>query len=62
MNCDWVNNQACRLSHDIQVVSHSFITFNIFFKLITKIYNLNHHKIQVLICLIAEESLCKYCI
>ena len=44
--------------HDIHVVSHSFITFNNLFKLITKIrayqqfiliYKLNRHKIQVLI-------------
>ena len=37
INRDWVHNQACRLSHDIHVVSHSFITFNNLFKLITKI-------------------------
>ena len=28
INRDWVNSNACRLSHDIRVVSHSFITFN----------------------------------
>ena len=27
INRDLVHNQACRLSHDIHVVSHSFITF-----------------------------------
>ena len=37
INRDWVYNQACRLSHDIHVVSHSYITFNYLFKLITKI-------------------------
>ena len=37
MNCDWVHNQPYKLSHDIHVVSLSFITFNNIFKLITKI-------------------------
>ena len=37
INREWVYNQACRLSLDIYVVSHSFITFNNLFKLITKI-------------------------
>ena len=32
INHDWVHNQACRLSHDIHVVSHSFISFNNLFK------------------------------
>ena len=35
INRDWVHNQACRLLHDILVLSHSFITFNNLFKLIT---------------------------
>ena len=30
INRDLVHNQACRLSHDIHAVSHSFITFNNF--------------------------------
>ena len=37
-NRDLVYNQACRLSHDIQVISNLFfITFDNLFKLITKI-------------------------
>ena len=37
-NRDLVYNQACRLSHDIQVISNLFfITFDNFFELITKI-------------------------
>ena len=36
INCDWVNNQACRLSHDSHVVSYSFIAFNNIFKLVAK--------------------------
>ena len=27
INRDWVHNQACRLPHDIHVVSHPLITF-----------------------------------
>ena len=64
INCDWVQNEACWLLHDIHVVSHSLITFIIFLKWSLKlgcltfflIYKLNCHKIQVLICLVAEES------
>ena len=37
INRDWVLNQACRLSHDIQVVSNLYITFDNLFELITKI-------------------------
>ena len=37
LNSDLVYNQAYRLSHNIHVVSHSFITFNYLFKIITKI-------------------------
>ena len=36
INRGWVYDQACRLSHDIYVASHSFITYNYLFKLITK--------------------------
>ena len=36
INRDWVNNQACTLSHDIQVISNIFITFDYHFELITK--------------------------
>ena len=32
----WIYNRAYRMSHDIHVLSHSFITFNYLFKLITK--------------------------
>ena len=35
VNRDWVCNQACRLSHDTHAVSHSFITLNNLYKLIT---------------------------
>ena len=31
INSDWVYNQACRLLHDIHVVSHFLITFNYLF-------------------------------
>ena len=34
-NCDWICNQASRLSHYIPFISHYFITINILFKLIT---------------------------
>ena len=37
INRDWVYNQACRLSHDIQVIFNFFITFDYLFELITKI-------------------------
>ena len=38
INRDLVNNQTCRLSRDIEVISNfSYITFDNFFKLITKI-------------------------
>ena len=37
INHDWVLNQACRLSHDIQVISNLFITFDDLLELITKI-------------------------
>ena len=38
INHDWVYNQACRLTHDIQVISNFFIiTFDNVFELITKI-------------------------
>ena len=37
MNGDWAYNQACRLLHDIQVISNFFITFENLFELITKI-------------------------
>ena len=33
INRDWVHNQECRLSHDIHVVSYSFIMFKNRFKL-----------------------------
>ena len=58
INCERVYNQASRLSHDIHDISHSFITFNNLFKLITKIRlsnncKLNRHNIQMLIHLYA---------
>ena len=37
INYDWIFKQACRLSHDIHIVSHSFITFDNLLKFITKI-------------------------
>ena len=37
INRDWVFNQACRLSHNIQVISNPSITFYNLFELITKI-------------------------
>ena len=36
INRDWVLNQECRLSHDIQVISNLYITFDNLFELITK--------------------------
>ena len=35
INRDWVYNEACRLSHDIQVISNIFIAFDNIFELIT---------------------------
>ena len=40
-NHDWVNNQTCSLSHNIHVVSGSFITNGYFPKLIRKIISTN---------------------
>ena len=37
IDLDCVCNQACRLSHDIQVIFNFFITFDYLFELITKI-------------------------
>ena len=37
INRDWVQNQACRLSHDIQVISNPYITLYNLFEFITKI-------------------------
>ena len=37
VNHDWIYNQVCRLSHDIQVISNLYITFDNLFELITKI-------------------------
>ena len=42
-NRDWVYNQACRLSQDIQVISNFFITFDNLFELITKIRVSNNY-------------------
>ena len=36
INSDWNYNQACRLSHNIHVKSHSFIILAALFKLIIK--------------------------
>ena len=36
INCDWVSNQACRLSHNIHVISNSFIMLNDLFEMIRK--------------------------
>ena len=63
INRDCAYSQACSLSHDSHVISHSFVTFNNLFKLSLKlgfptffeIHKLNHHKIQVPTCLVAEE-------
>ena len=37
INPDWVDSQAFRLSHDIQVISNLFIMFTYIFEVITKI-------------------------
>ena len=37
INHDSVNNQACRLSHDISVISNFFMMFDYLYELITKI-------------------------
>ena len=65
INRDWVYNQACRLSQDIHVVSHPFITFNYLlnwsinlgFQQFFWIYKLSHHKILAPTCPVAEEFL-----
>ena len=36
INSDWFYNQACRLSHNIHVIPHSFIILAALFKLIMK--------------------------
>ena len=46
INRDWVYNQACRLLHIINAVSHSFITFDYLFKLITKITSLANNSFK----------------
>ena len=42
---DWVNNQACSQSHNIHVVSGSFVTNDYFPKLIRKIWTNNVSKL-----------------
>ena len=41
VNRDWVNNQVCSLSHNIHVVSGSFITNDYVPKFIRKILSTN---------------------
>ena len=36
VNLDWINNQACRLSHNIYIIINLFITNNYLFELIRK--------------------------
>ena len=36
INRDWFYNQDCRLSHQIHVISHVFITLAYIFEMITK--------------------------
>ena len=36
-NLDWIDNQACRLSHNIFVITNLFITNNYLFEMIRKI-------------------------
>ena len=37
VNLDWINNQACRLSQNIYVITSLFITNNYLFEMIRKI-------------------------
>ena len=37
VNLDWINNQACRLSHNINVITNLFMTNNYHFEMIRKI-------------------------
>ena len=37
VNLDWINNQACRLSQNINVITNLFITNNYVFEMIRKI-------------------------
>ena len=39
INRDWVYNQACRLSHDIQIISDFFITFGYYYSVRNKSEN-----------------------
>ena len=42
LNLDWINNQACRLSHNIYVITNLFITNNYLFEMIRKIIFTNY--------------------
>ena len=42
INSDWVNHQACSLSHNIHVVSDSFVTNDYIPKMIRQISSINN--------------------
>ena len=57
INQDWVYNQACRQSHDIQVIPNFFIKFDHLFELITSI-RFSNNSFEF----IRHELLNQYCI
>ena len=42
VNLDWINNQACRLSQDLYIITNLFITNNYLFEMIRKIIFTNY--------------------